>query len=579
MKYLFSSLIILFASFLSLAQSNIRMSNSEADSVLKGIYNTQNYLPPFIVEDPHTIIQGINADINTDSLKSYLIKLSEFGTRNTGSDTISNTTGIGASRRWAYSKFQEISNQNNGRLLTSYLDFDLTICGVDKHKNVLAVLPGSDSLKHQIILMEAHMDSRCDVLCDTACIAEGVEDNASGTALVLELARIMSKYTFKGTMVFMLTIGEEQGLLGAEAMAQYADANNLPIKAVLNNDIVGGIICGQTSSAPSCPGFNHIDSTQLRLFSGGGLNSKHKALSRYIKLTYQDELLPIVSVPMQLTVMSQEDRSGRGGDHIPFRQQNYASMRFTSANEHGNASTGPGYTDRQHTSSDILGLDTDNDNIIDSFFVDFNYLARNAVINAAAATALSSAPNRVSIQASIASNNFLKIEITDPDSIGTYKVGIRSGGNDFDSLYLINSLVDSFPNSGPGFYFLSACAVDQNGIESTFSNEEFVTISTTGLKEELKGPYSGITLLQNKPNPFDEATMIAFYADYVPKYNEAYIQIRGLNGKEVERISVEVKEGMNEIMYSHGFNKTGTFIYTLVIDNTKVESKRMVFAF
>ncbi len=571
-------LVFVLSLSLTFAQTNIRLSNSEADSVLKGLYNSQNYLPTQIIDDPHTIIQGLNSEISTDSLKSYLIQLSEFGTRNSGSDTSSNTIGIGAARRWALAKFQEFSNQNEGRLLSSYLDFDLSICGVDKHKNILAVLPGTDTVFNKIILIEAHLDSRCDVLCDTACVAEGVEDNASGSALVLELARIMSKYTFDATMLFMLTTAEEQGLLGADAMADYANANNLPIKAVLNNDIVGGIICGQTSSPPGCPGLNHIDSTQVRLFSGGGLNSKHKALSRHIKITYQDELLPIVSVPMQLTVMSQEDRSGRGGDHIPFRQQGFTSMRFTSANEHGNASAGPGYTDRQHTSNDILGIDTNNDNIIDSFFVDFNYLARNAIINAAEATALSSSPRKVSIQSSLAANNYLKVEINDPDSTGNYKVGIRTTGNDFDTIHITNNLIDSFPSYGPGFYFLSVCAVDQNGIEGLFSNEEFLTVTASGI-DKLKGPYSGITLLQNKPNPFDEATLIAFHAELVPKYSEAYIQLRDLGGREITRISVEVRKGINEVIYKHGYNKRGTFIYTLVIDNVKVDSKRMVFAF
>ncbi|MEQ8360209.1 MAG: M28 family peptidase [Cytophagales bacterium] len=571
-------LIIVLSSSLAFSQTNIRLSNPEADSVLKGLYNSLNYLPPQIIDNPQTIIQGLNNEISADSLKSYLIKLSEFGTRNSGSDTISNTIGIGAARRWALAKFQEFGNQNHGRLLASYLDFDLSICGVDKHKNILAVLPGTDTVFNKIILIEAHLDSRCDVLCDTGCIAEGVEDNASGSALVLELARIMSKYTFEATMLFMLTTAEEQGLLGADAMADYANANNLPIKAVLNNDIVGGIICGQTSSAPGCPGLNHIDSTQVRLFSGGGLNSKHKALSRHIKITYEDELLPIVSVPMQLTLMSQEDRSGRGGDHIPFRQQGFTAMRFTSANEHGNASAGPGYTDRQHTSDDILGIDTDNDNIIDSFFVDFNYLARNAIINAAEATALSSSPRKVSILSSLAANNYLKVEINDPDSTGLYKVGIRTTGNDFDTIHLSNNTIDSFPSYGPGFYFLSACAVDQNGIEGLFSNEEFLTVSASGI-DELKGPYSGITLLQNKPNPFDEATLIAFHAEIIPKYSEAFIQLRNLDGREITRIPVEVHKGINEVIYNHGYNKSGTFIYTLVIDNIKVDSKRMVFAF
>ena len=103
-------------------------------------------------------------------------------------------------------------------------------------------------------------------------------------------------------------------------------------------------------------------------------------------MQYEEELLAHVEVPHLVTIMTAEDRTGRGGDHIPFRSAGYPAMRFTSANEHGDASNGPNYDDRQHTSDDILGLDTDNDGQLDSFFVDFNYLARNAVINANAAT-------------------------------------------------------------------------------------------------------------------------------------------------------------------------------------------------
>jgi hypothetical protein len=141
-----------------------------------------------------------------------------------------------------------------------------------------------------------------------------MEDNGSGTALVIELARVMSQFTFDKTIVFMTTTGEEQGLHGAEAVAFYCkfDEPLIDVKAVLNNDVIGGIICGATSSEPSCPGENLIDSTQVRLFSRGNFDSPHKSLSRYIKLQYQQELLPYVQVPMLLTLMSAEDRTGRG---------------------------------------------------------------------------------------------------------------------------------------------------------------------------------------------------------------------------------------------------------------------------
>jgi hypothetical protein len=364
------------------AQSNILSSNPLAEQILLGNYNPVDYSPDMAAPLlPTTLAAQLQAQISADSLKEYILKLSTFGTRNTGSDTLSPSIGIGAARRWTHQKFAEFSVENDGRLIPSYLQFDLAICGVNQHRNIFAVLPGSNPASG-MVLVEGHIDSRCDVLCDTSCLAEGVEDNATGTALVLELARVMSRYQFPNTVVFLVTIAEEQGLLGAEAFADYVQQKNIPLNAVLNNDVIGGILCGKTSSAPSCPGLDAVDSTSVRLFSSGSFNSKHKQLARFNKLQYQENLLPFAAVPMNIRIMSPEDRTGRGGDHIPFREHNYPAMRFTSANEHGDASNGPDYVDRQHTSEDVLGVDTDGDQVIDSFFVDFNYLARNTLINA-----------------------------------------------------------------------------------------------------------------------------------------------------------------------------------------------------
>ena len=376
---------IILLPFLAVAQTNIQTTNPLAGQILLGNYDPDDYAASTPVTDPAVITAGIDAGISPDSLKSYITRLSQFGTRNTGSDTVSQTAGIGAARRWVHQKFEDFSAQNEDRLIVSYLQFDQDVCGMGQHRNIMAILPGSNPTRNGVILIEGHIDSRCAVLCDINCTAEGVEDNASGTVLVMELARTMAQYTFENTIVFMATIGEEQGLVGAEAFSLYVKNNKIPLRAVLNNDIVGGVVCGETASPPACSGLNTIDSTSVRLFSSGGYNSPHKQLARFIKLQYRENLLPFAKVPMNVRVMAPEDRSGRGGDHIPFREKGYPSMRFTSANEHGDASNGPDYTDRQHTSDDILGVDTDSDGEVDSFFVQFNYLARNAVINGNAA--------------------------------------------------------------------------------------------------------------------------------------------------------------------------------------------------
>jgi len=571
-------LLLIFCSSFVVAQENIFLTNTVAEQVLLGNYDPADYQPTTIINHPEDLVAGIHHSVSPDSLKSYLFGLRQFETRNTGSDTLSETRGIGAARRWIHSRFMDFRAERENRLLISYLQFDQEICSMNRHSNVVAVLPGLDTTDKSIVIIEGHMDSRCDGRCDVDCVAEGMEDNGSGTALVLEMARVMSQYSFNHTIVFMATTGEEQGLLGANAFAEYTQQQGIEVKAVLNNDIVGGIICGATSSAPSCPGLNHIDSTQVRLFSAGGFNSKHKQLSRFIKLQYAENLEPIVDVPMLLTVMSAEDRSGRGGDHIPFRERNIPAMRFTSANEHGNASNGANYTDRQHTSTDILGVDTDGDNAIDSFFVNFNYLARNAVINGNAAAMLAIGPK---MEAEFVPNRIgdsIEVTIEAPLGYNNYRVLHRTNTNDFEAVYTVsngNSL--RIPKLGTLDY-ISIAAVDSNGVESIFSEEIFARVFTSVEEPVVEPEAKNIQLLQNRPNPFDEATIISFWVDHPISYKQAFIRISDMNGKELLRLPTAIQQGMNEVLYTHGYNANGIYAYSLVVDGKLVDTKRMIFA-
>jgi len=554
------------------SQTNIISTNLTAEQVMLGNYNPATYFAPLIINHPDSISKGINTRVSPDSLHAYLEALKGFKNRNSGSDTNSLVRGIGAARKWVFKKFQQFSTVNNNRLIPSYLQFDLAICGTTRHKNIFAVLPGNDTTDKSIIIIEGHLDSRCNVLCDTACLAEGMEDNGSGTALVIELARVMSKYSYKRTIVFVATIAEEQGLYGAEAFADYVQTKNIKIHGVLNNDVIGGVLCGNTSSQPSCPGIGNIDSTHVRLFSFGGFNSFHKGLSRFIKLEYKELIKPIAAVTMSINIMTPEDRTGRGGDHIPFRQHNYTAMRFTSANEHGDASNIPGYTDRQHTSADILGVDTNNDLLLDSFFVDFNYLARNAVINGNAAGMMGIGPLTPDFTLGSTGND-LVINIVAQQQYLKYRIGVRSLTYDWDSVYTFTGLTHTIlvPNAN---YIVSVASVDSKNVESLFSKE--LTLTITG-KNELNMPGQILELLQNKPNPADEATTIAVLVNKEMNYKEAYILVKDASGKEISKTKIALKTGMNEIDYSHGYHMSGTFIYSLEIDGKIVQSKKMVF--
>ena len=571
----FIALSFLFISFSVFSQSQIKVTNLTADEILKGNYNPTDYNlanPNFTPEELPVLIQN---SISTDSLKAYITKLSQFGTRNSGSDTTSTTQGIGAARKYILQKFQQFQTQSNNRLQPGYLRFTNVICNQWTHKNVIAVLPGTDVSNHEVILIEGHMDSRCDVSCDVNCKAEGVEDNATGTALVMELARVMSKYQFSHTILFMATTAEEQGLLGADAMSDYIQKENIPLKAVFNNDVIGGIICGETSSPPSCPGLNDVDSLNTRIFSFGGFNASSKSLARYSKLQYK-ESIPNNGIKLSLHIMTNEDRIGRGGDHIPFRQKGYPAIRFTSANEHGDASNGPNYTDRQHTEDDILGVDKDGDNVVDSFFVDFNYLKRNSVINATAAANCANAPITPSFTIDSLDQDLMRVTITSVEDFPTYRIGIRTTTNDWDSVYTSTSKSIEIAINDSNAYYVSVANVNEYGIESLFSEEQLLVLTKVSENSSLK---SGIEIWQNKPNPFDESTIIPVFASKEHEGKTAVLKITDLKGNLVFSEEQKLKSGLNEWPYHHGFGALGPFVYSVYVNNQLVGSKKMTFAY
>ena len=579
-KIIFSVLLYCISVTLCDAQINIRFTNPLATEIVAGDYNTEDYLPTTVIDQPVAVIDQMMQETKAANLKDYLIEMQAFNSRNTGSDTLVTGSGIGAARDWAYKKFESFNEANEDRLIVSYLEFDQNVCGLDKHKNIVAVLPGVGPQHEELILIEAHFDSRCRNECDTDCTAMGMEDNASGSALVLEMARVMSTMTFNRTIVFMLTVGEEQGLVGAEALATYCVANELPVHAVFNNDIVGGVLCGETASPPGCPSLNNIDSINVRLYSAGTLNSPSKSLARFTKLEYQENLRDRMPVKPIINIMSAEDRIGRGGDHIPFRRNGYSAIRFTSANEHGDAGIHADYTDRQHTQDDILGVDTDGDAVIDSFFVDFNYLQRNALLNGNAAAMAAMGPITPSLESLDPVTLGLTVTIDDPNDYNHYRIGLRRTTNDFDTVYTTTEKVTTLTglDMNTQWHFVSVAAVDENGVESLFSNERgsFPASSTDDFISENK-----LELLQNQPNPFDDRTSIGVWVEGSLDYSEARIEVIKPFGTILYTAPIRLNEGLNEIWYEHSKHHfaQGILYYRLVVDGKTMGTKSMVYAY
>jgi len=583
-------LLITLMSLRGAAQfSSISCTSTAALQAMKGQHDPAQYAASLVIDDHEEIICALRTAVQPDSLKASLEELVSFGTRNTYSDTVSANVGVGAARRWAYDRFQRISEANEGRLIPAYLQFDYANesgnCGSGQGwRDVMAVLPGSSTQGHRVVIIEAHIDSRCDDTCDPFCLAQGAEDNGSGTVLVLELARVMSRFTFKHTLVFLLVTGEEQGLLGSRAMAQYCVQQGIAVKGVLNNDIVGGILCGETASPPGCGVVNEVDSLQLRVFSHG----LTRGMARMIELSYREKLRPHVPVPMVVNVMDREDRLGRGSDHIPFRQQGFQSVRLTAANEHGNGDPEtPEYDDRQHTSDDILGIDLDGDAVIDSFFVDFNYLARNAVINGASATLLGHGPETPTWTL-LDEPAGLRVQINGSSAWNAYRIGVRglNAPQPFDALYRTASASFPIPGLLPNMgYFVSVAGVDPQGITSIFSPEQIRVndvATDPGTFDNL--PYglqcmpigiseagASIAPLTVMPNPFFGETRIAWLSIQVA---DAWLVITDARGREVLRRKADVTAGGScTIQLNRG---AGLYLARFVAEGRTIAEARLV---
>ena len=341
-----------------------------------------------ISRDPE--IAQMVKEVSPDSLRSYIYTLVAFGTRNTMSVQNNPKRGIGAARNWVLGKFNEFAKQSNGRL-TAFID--TTTLFPDKRRidtvtllgNVVATLKGTDPSDTRIFVISGHLDNMRSSPTDRLGDAPGANDDGSGSAAVLECARIMSRHNFPATIIFVTVSGEEQGLLGATYMANKAKKDNLNVEAVLNNDIMGSNNSNET---------NIIDNTRIRVFSEGlpfyemdkngknirqlGLENDGKArqLARYVKETGERYVENI-----QVVMVYRNDRFLRGGDHTPWVENGYAAVRFTEMNEN--------YT-RQHQDvrkeNGILYGDLPE-------HIDFEYLRKNTGINLSNLANLAKAPD------------------------------------------------------------------------------------------------------------------------------------------------------------------------------------------
>ena len=282
----------------------------------------------------------INA-VSAKRIKADVKTLTEFGTRNTFSDTISTTQGIGAARRWIKSEFEIISRECDNCMEVFYQkDF------VTKEENrrvphdawvvnVVALQKGT-KYPNKYLIMSGDIDSRASDTMDFTTDAPGANDNASGMAGTMEAARVLSKYKFESSILYVGLSGEEQGLFGGAGLAKYALDKGWDIIGVLNNDMIGnisgvdGVIDNRSFRIFSEPvPANETESDRkMRRFYGGEVDGISRQLARYIYKnvkTYMPEMNPMMIYRL--------DRFGRGGHHRPFNDLGFAGIRIMEAHE------------------------------------------------------------------------------------------------------------------------------------------------------------------------------------------------------------------------------------------------------
>ena len=412
-----------------------------------------------------TQLYDIIDNVSAERIEKDIQTLVNFGTRNTFSDTISNSIGIGAARRWIKSEFEDISKDCNNCLNVFYQKDFVTKEGNRRvpHDawvvNVVAIQKGT-KYPNRFIIMSGDIDSRASDTMDFITPAPGANDNASGIAGTIEAARVLSKYSFENSIIYVGLSGEEQGLFGGDDLAKYAKEQNWDIIGILNNDMIGnikgidGVIDNRAFrifSEPVPPTETERE-RQMRRFYGGEVDGISRQLARYVHKnvkTYMPEMNPIMVYRL--------DRFGRGGHHRPFNDLGFAGIRIMEAHEN--------YTQQHQNIREENGIKYGD--VIEH--VNFGYAKKLTAVNAINLASLAwapPAPKNVAIGGIVEASVKFKWDKVD-GAIG-YKIYWRDTTSptwdnsryvgDISEFTLRGIVIDN--------YFFGIAAVGKNGYES-----------------------------------------------------------------------------------------------------------------
>jgi len=326
--------------------------------------------------------------VSAERIKNDIKTLADFGTRHTLSDTVSNTRGIGAARRWIKSEFDNIS-KDCGNCLEVFYQSDLVEKGRNQRivhdvmvVNVVAIQRGT-KFPNRFIIMSGDIDSRVSSPTDFTSDSPGANDNASGMAGTIEAARVLSNHKFESSIIYVGLSGEEQGLFGGQGLAAYAKDKGWDIVGILNNDMIGnikgvdGVIDNRTFRIFSepVPPTETERQRRSRRFYGGEVDGISRQIARYVHRTtisYMPEMNPMMVYRL--------DRFGRGGHHRPFNDAGFAGVRIMEAHEN--------YTQQHQDIRTENGIEYG-----DTFeHVNFEYAKKLTAVNAINLASIASGP-------------------------------------------------------------------------------------------------------------------------------------------------------------------------------------------
>jgi hypothetical protein len=421
---------------------------------------------PITPQPPDPDLLPILREIDQDRIEAIVRRLADFGTRHTASSQDDPVRGIGAARDWIFDQLQSYADASGGRMTVVKQSFVQSVTNTipvpTPITNVIATLRG-DAAPARIYVITGHYDSRCTDVLNFTADAPGADDDASGVAVLMELARVLAPRHLDATLVFAAVAGEEQGLYGSTFMAQQMKADGADVHGMFSNDIVGSSTAddGTTDASTLRMFVEGVPTSETpaeaarRLSIGGENDSASRQLGRFVLNVAENG-----ATGMNIRMIYRRDRYRRASDHVPFLQQGYPAGRFTEPHE-----------DFAHQHQDVRVDETGKQFGDLPEFCDFDYIARVAKVNGAMLWSLSQAPaspRGVALDITQLTNKSRMTwqPGTEPDLVGYEVVWRETTAPEWQFVIPVGNVTDVTINLSKDNVFLGVRAVDADGHRS-----------------------------------------------------------------------------------------------------------------